>query len=512
VGRLMRSALFAVVCALVMLTLGGAPAAEARGLKKVTKISRVAQDWYHARLKVSWKGVKGVTYQMRYASSPSGLAAKRPVWTGTARGTLTGTLDRSRPWFFQVRSYRKGVVGPWSNARRLRFVQRWPGIPTPTTTRLPGAVQFNWGYTGYASRYRVRWSPAWYGGWPGAATYTTGNSWLSQYARNSTFKVPSTPHVGDGMLAVPYANPVFGQVQANNAYVARQPATHISKWVLAWPKAPAPQAGDPVRFGTYNVMLSPSGTRAQAIARNISSHGLTMVALQEANDPTGNSVAAYLGGYWRAAATGSNEQQILYRSDLFNLQSTGSYHVDNPKTPSTDNIAPWARFAAKNPVSSASQSFLVTSSHFAANESKSQMGMNADTGRLARQTMSAMDAVNSTNSPVIVAGDLRYGREPWGDVAGYVPAQPTFVRSGYYDAMASQSMHGQNYSTVNAVGGYPSTRQVPHPAGLGPRADYILMKGIVGSKTYNNVYNWSYNGIKPTDHNLIYSDIMIPPN
>ncbi len=63
-----------------------------------------------------------------------------------------------------------------------------------------------------------------------------------------------------------------------------------------------------------------------------------------------------------------------------------------------------------------------------------------------------------TSAPVIVAGDLRYGREPWGERPGYVPAQPTFVRNGYYDAMASQSMHGQNYSIVN-TGGKPSAQQ-----------------------------------------------------
>ncbi len=510
-GRLMRSALFAVVCALVILTLGGAPAAEAKGLKKVTQINRAGQNWYNSKLKVSWKGVKGATYQWRYAPSPSQLTANRPVWTGTARGSLTRTLDRSKTWFFQVRAYKRGVVGPWSRVRQLRFLQRWPGVPTPTASRLPGAVQFNWGYTPNASRFRVRWSPAWYGGWPGAATYTTGDSWLSQYARSSVFKVPTTPRPGDGMLAVPYANPVFGQVQANNAYVANQPATHISKWVVAWPKAPAPVAGDNVRFGTYNVMLNPVGSRAQAIAANISGHGLTMVALQEAYDKTATAVVAALGSNWKAVSTNSNSQQILYRSDLFTAQSAGAFNVDNPRDPANPIITPWGRFVAKNHVAN-NQSFYVVSAHFTEDTSHSAMQKNADTGHNARQVINAMDSVNYAGEPMIVAGDLRYGREPWGDVAGYVPAQPTFVRDGFYDAMASQSMHGNTYSTVNAVGGVASNRQVPNAAGLGPRSDYILMKGIVGSKSYNNVYNWSYNGTKPTDHNLVYSDIMIPPN
>jgi len=508
VGRTMRGVLIALACALVLVGLNGSPS-EARGLKKITKISRVAQDWYHGKLKVSWRGAKGVTYQMRYAASPSALSTAPARWTGTSRGTYTQTLDRGKTWFFQVRAFKKGIVGPWSRIRQLRFVNRWPGTPVPTATRLPGAVQFNWNLTPNASRYRVRWSPAWYGGWPGAATYTSEN-WLSQYIRSSTFTVPTTPRPGDGMLAVPYANPVFGQVQANNAYVTSQTATHLSKWVVAWPKAPAPAPGDPVRLGAYNVMLNPTGARAQAVAHNISSHNLTMVALQEASDKTATALLGYLGSSWRAVSTSSNSQQILYRSDLFTAQSAGAFNVDNPRSPSTPVITPWARFAHKNQVSGDSQSFYVVSAHFTEDASKSAMARNADTGDNARQTMAAINQINYAGEPTIVAGDLRYGREPWGDVPGYVPAQPTFVRSGYYDAMASQAMHGNTYSTVNSIAGKPTARQAPNAAGLGPRSDYILMKGITGSKSYYNIANWSYNGTVPTDHNLIFSDILIP--
>jgi hypothetical protein len=146
--------------------------------------------------------------------------------------------------------------------------------------------------------------------------------------------------------------------------------------------------------------------------------------------------------------------------------------------------------------------------HFAGTATAS-LQQNAATGAAAKLVNDYMDNV-SGGAPTIVAGDLRYGREPWGDSPGYVPAQPTFVRNGYYDAMASQSMHGQNYSIVNAVNGSPSYHQTPHPTGAGPRSDHILMKGIVGSVDYYNVVNWQYGGVVPSDHNLIYSDINIP--
>ena len=505
----MRGVVCALVCALALVALGSAPS-EARGLKKVSKIARVGQDWYHGKLKISWKGVKGVTYQWRYAPSPSALVRTRPLWSGTARGTYTRPLDRGKAWFFQVRAYKKGAVGPWSATRQLRFLNRWPTTPTATGTRLPGAVQWNWPTSANASRYRVRWSPAWYGGWPGDATYTTGD-WLPQTARSSTYTLPTTPQPGDGMLAVAYANPVFGQVQAQNQFITNGSGMHISKWVPIWAKAPVPAAGDAVRFGTYNVMLNPSTTRATAAAHNISSHGLTMVALQEANDNTATAMVNDLGSSaWAAVSTSSNSQQILYRKDKFNMLSQGTYQVDNPRDPANKIVTPWARFSSKSPVGQGSQAFFVSSVHFTENASKTAVQKNADTGDAARQAMAALNQVDYADEPLIVAGDMRYGREPWGDVAGQVPAQPTFVRGGYYDAMAAQTMSGYTYSTYNSTDGNPSARQVPNAAGLGPRSDYILMKGIVGSQAYVNVTNWSYGGTVPSDHNLVYSDILVP--
>jgi hypothetical protein len=505
-----RVLLGALACALVVVGLQGSPS-DARGLKRVDHVTRVTQDWYNAKLKIRWRAVKGATYKWRYALSPSDLSAARVRWTGTWRGTYTQPLDRSRTYFVQVRAYKKGAVGPWSRTRQFRFVNRWPSAPTMAAHGVAGGVQFTWGLNPNTSRYRVRWSPAWYGAWPGAATYTTaGGAWLGQSARSSTFKVPTTPQPGDGMVAVAYGNPVFGRLEANNQYHPSNP-TMLSRWVVAWPKAPTPATGDPIRFGTYNVMLNPTGARAASVAKNISSHGLTMVALQEAKDDTSTAVRNALGSAWSVVGTTSNTQQILYRNDKFTLQGSGVFEVDNWRDTRAPIVTPYARFAPKYPVSADSQSFWVVSAHFTEDASKSAMGKNADTGRNAREVMAEMDKRDYADEPIIVAGDLRYGREPWGDVAGYVPAQPTFVRGGYYDAEASQAKLGQAYSTVNSVNGTPTASQKPNAAGLGPRADYILLKGITGSKTYSNVYNWSNSGSVPSDHNLVYSDIMVPP-
>jgi endonuclease/exonuclease/phosphatase family metal-dependent hydrolase len=313
------------------------------------------------------------------------------------------------------------------------------------------------------------------------------------------------------MLAVAYANPVFAQLEANNGANSRTTATHKSHWVPQFAKPPAPKPGTPIRFGSYNVMLYPTGTRAGVVARNIGSHGVTMVALQEARQTTASTVVNYLNklypGTWdyvraSGATTATPGQQIVYRKDKFTLTRSGVMNMYNSKDPSNRVIAPWAAFHGSN-----GKTFYVASEHFAGEE-HSSWSQNAKTGQAALLVSNYMK--NLTSSPVIVAGDLRYGREPWGEKAGYVPAQPTFVRNGYYDAMASQSMHNYNYSVVNSVGGHPSAHQRPNPSGLGARSDDILLRGFTGSKDYMNVVNWSYKGSVPSDHNLIYSDIMIP--
>lgn len=504
--RSARSVLLALVLTFTLVDVVSV-SADARGLRQVGKVTRAGQDWYHARLKVSWPGISGATYQMRVASSPNALRRAPLRFTPTARGTYTRVLNRGLTWFVQVRARRSGVIGPWSHVRALRFANPAPYPPRAWYTPLPGAVQFNWGKAPYASHYRVRWSPAWFGLMSGPVTYTTGARWLGQYVRRSAYRLPTTPRFGDGQLAVAYANPVFGQVRAWNRHNRTPRARVGSAWVAAWSKPPAPAAGDPVSFGTYNLMLNPTGSRARAAARNLTAHGVTLAALQESKDVSGTAVATALGGSWRVVDTASKTQQIVYRSDRFTLMASGTFKVSNPKVPSKPLVTPWARFTAG---AGNSQPFYVASVHYTHNVNVPVLQRKASTGKAARETMAALDKVNTARNPVIVAGDLRDGRLPFREVAGSLPAQPTFIRAGYYDAMASQSMHGQNYSTFNGTTNTPSGQQAPHRSGMGPRVDYILMKGIVGSSSYTNVVNWKDGSVVPSDHNLVYSEIAIP--
>ena len=460
--RLMRVVLLALMSSLLVVTLDGGPS-----------LARSGTGYSHSSSSANWSSARVTKHKKHHKKKHKRKPARRNPWTYC-----------------------------------------WPGVASLSAARVSGAVQFRWPATSCTTRYRLRVSPAWYGEWPGAPWYTR---WTTGSARSLNWAVPTTPRAGDGMLATAYANPVFAQLEANNGSNTRATATHRSTWKAQWPSPPAPRAGDPVRFGSYNVMLYPTGSRAAVVAQNIGSHGVTMVALQEARQTTAADVVTNLSspysGTWdyvraNGATTSTPGQQILYRTDLFSLVDSGVYSMANPKDANDPVVGPWAAFEPVHQDGSHGHVFYVTSVHFAGTP-RSSLQQNAWTGAAAKLVNDYM--ANLTNAPTIVAGDLRYGREPWGDTPGYVPAQPTFVRDGYYDAMASQVMHGQNYSVVNATSdGTPSAHQTPNPSGLGPRSDHILMKGIVGSLSYTNVVNWSYGGVVPSDHNLIFSDILIP--
>jgi len=310
---------------------------------------------------------------------------------------------------------------------------------------------------------------------------------------------------------VEYANPVFARLEANNQYHAGA-ATTLSKWVPTWPEPVAPAPGVPLRFGTYNTMLFPTDARATAIATNIKSHGLDVVALQENDVASVTVIVGILGKPWAAAPSDAPQQQIIYRADKFSVVSSGKFDVPNPRVPATPLATPWARFAPVNATPGKTQNFIVVCVHFSEDSSKTKLNINRDTGLAAQAAIRGIDAANTNGEPVIVAGDLRYGREPFGDPVGYTAAHPTFIRAGYYDSMATAKKTNTDYASVNSVAGdgVPTARQTPHLSGAPGRCDHILTKGFQGSFAFVNVINWAYLGSVPSDHNLQYADLAIP--
>lgn len=477
--------------------------ATAAGVNRVSGVTVKGQDWCAAKLRVRWDAVRGATYQVRSASSKTALRKARPVSARRNR-TALGPLSLSGKSYFQVRAVKQGRVGKWSAVREGRFARNPLAKPELGGAGVAGGARFAWACTLNASRYRIHWAAAPHGMWPIGTS-----AWMSQSARSSVYGVSATAQAGDRMLPVAYANPVWGRLEAGNAFGG----TRLSEgWTPVFPAPPSPGAGDSLRIGTYNVMMPSAGARANAVAANINQHGLAVVGLQEANATTATAVLNALGAPWAAAPSGSGAlQQILYRTDRYRVVAHGTFLVRNPKQPSSPLVTPWARL---EPLASAQpghgQALFVVSVHFTRDERKSELGQKTDNGLSAQDVMNGVAAANQAGDPVVVAGDLFNVREPFGDVAGAVEAQPTFVRGGYYDAMAALQKTNIEFNTVNGGNGTTAPRQTAAGSGVSSRTDYLMLKGFRSSNAYVNVANWSWGGLTPSDHNLVYADLTVP--
>lgn len=453
--------------------------------------------------------------------------ARRTVAAAIAGGvllTLTAPVGLSAPAGavgLHAQSAASLVPVAKKKKKKKKKVHR-PGPTTATATGVSGGIRISWRGVRYANRYRAKWAPSAWDTWPGGPFYVygeNGKSWLPGALRSAIHRVPTDAAHDSTMTAVPYGNPVFAQVLTGNSLKPKAHAAR-SKWVHAWPTLPTPAAGDPVRFGTYNLLLaSDLPSRMPVEAKNIADHHLDIVALQEVGayaDEMAADVSRASGRTWAVADDStSSEMHIIYDTAKFRVLGSGLLNdesggtaIVNHKTGATLST-PWALLA---PVASStwSQPFLVVSAHFVphlAADGTHQAANNRDTGQNATAVLSKIailaKRLDLGADPVIIAGDFTSNNEVHGDAH---PAQPTIVRAGYYDAMASLSRTGVAYSTVNK-----RAHESASPSGVGGRPDSIFLKGIQGSVSYVNVANWYGGQAKPpSDHNLVYADIRVP--
>jgi endonuclease/exonuclease/phosphatase family metal-dependent hydrolase len=370
------------------------------------------------------------------------------------------------------------------------------------------AVRISWRPAARATRYRVKWAFAPWDKWPSTTRYS---AWLPASARSNGIAVSTDPAHDRTMTAVPYGSPVYARVQTANG----SRLGPWSTWRAIWPRVATPRSGDAVRLGTYNVMLAGStnwARRMPRIAQNIAARNLNMVALQETMNTNASGIASRLTALthhtWKVATTVRvSEGRILYDATRFNLRTQGLLNNYSPSGQSIHSYrtgkaipTPYARFRAVG----SSRTFTVVSVHFGpSNPSTQSRTGNKQTGASARAVMAALSRLTSSSEPAVVAGDFAAGYGIWGDQN---PPQPTLVRAGWWDAMASQSRLGVRYSTTNA-------RRVQKANALAAgRADGIFLRGIKGTSRYVNVYNFFMPGtrVPPSDHNLVYSYFQVP--
>src|SRR3954464_14637481 len=103
--RWVRRLLATGLCTLLLC--GGLQAAAHAGVARVSGLHIGAQNRCAGTLRVKWHGVRGATYQVRWASSKPGLAAARPI-ASHRHAASVGPVPVSGTSYIQVRAVRHG--------------------------------------------------------------------------------------------------------------------------------------------------------------------------------------------------------------------------------------------------------------------------------------------------------------------------------------------------------------------------------------------------------------------
>lgn len=540
-GTRRRTAL-ALICALTLIGLVvPASTARATAVPKVSGLAAAGSYLSSAKLGVKWKRITGASYQVRWAAS-TGALSKAKVYPTTKTSAISPVLSNvCLKWYAQVRAKKGGKFGAWSTPKALVF-SGLAGISaaTPITTGQTSltSAQVRWVKKPGAAGYRVHYSPAGYGNWPGYFPYTP----LSP-ATSSGLSIP-LPAVGPGdrFMGPEYGNPLFAQLETKrcNGTYPKAP------FVPVFPKAADPGSsatGDALGFGSYNVELFPSGatTKMANLADNIVNAQLDVVTLQEANKQTAIDLVAAMNSletsltlaadwnYSAVANIGGVAQQILFRTGKYAEVGSGNIGLASDGTPGVESNAaktpiptPWSQLSPVDP-DPIHQDIIVVGVHL---EDRQRFDTDAtiaqrkaDAHDAALYLLTGIAGINPGNLPVLAAGDFK-GNFGGGGAPGdgycdesstptcQPEGQPTFIRGGFIDAQGAVTKVGIQYGTVNKH----VLNQPAAASGFGGRADFIVAKGFTGVAKYENVRK-SYGDASLTqqsDHNLIYARLFIP--
>lgn len=528
-----RFALFTALVALLVVVFPVSAGAAVSPPAQVSSVRVTGQDWSTKRVQIGWAAQSGVTYVLKWSTSPS-FSTKTYLDVTTANAWLTG-IEPATDYYVVVASKRNGVSGKWSATFRTRLTASSVTLPSSLQARgAVGGIDVSWNGNN-ASDYEIRMSA---GPNPNRVPDRWSSRWVPWFdGFGSTSRTQFVPSAARDLTDVAFGNPIYAQVYARNTFYDPS-AYKKSAQVVAWPKPVAPATtGLPVTFGSYNVMCStcegssgrPWNERRTGVAKNISDAELDIVTLQEASGPAlvsnaqvYSDIATMLpdmrlvddAPYSRGK--GDQGARILYDPKKFEVVGKGlltgvkDYRA-NPAL--ADLNLPWARLRA---LDGSGVSFVIVSGHFALPATTDADARKTSLGQDSRQLIDAIRVINPPSTggvslPVILGADLNDSRFPENRVDG---AQPTLVRDGaFYDASASLKRVGTERSTYNYL--VPPNEQLSNarivdPNGDGQRIDYILTQGFRGSSQFTNHFNGGSSPV-PSDHNLISSSLVVPP-
>lgn len=336
--------------------------------------------------------------------------------------------------------------------------------------------------------------------WKGKGPRKNFKPWKIVTAISRDMKIDRTVYHAKGkkrsklVMPAPGVTPASGDYTFVKIYAKRKHGLRggasPTHWIQA--RVTAVPTGDHIVVGTFNVRdanLNPSGPytwdhRKGNVYRNITSSGAGIVNLQEASGQHGNDlfqmrdIAQNTGyelvndDYYRTPAgtiTGEQGTRILYNPTGYEVQRSGAQLLST----GGGNGAPWAAWAEFRERSTG-RTFYDISMHLTTGKAPAMEKLRSkQTGEVIRLAKHLVATYGSHE--VIVAGDSNSttNNKPRPMV------HPQFMKAGFYDAFATNSITGQ---------AYPTTSSFDFPVKPGPfRRDLILtFNGPRGSFWYHN--------------------------
>lgn len=254
-----------------------------------------------------------------------------------------------------------------------------------------------------------------------------------------------------------------------------------------------PPATSEFTVGSWNICseaCSGFGGRVRGQAARVQASTIDILAVQEAGGVrVGRTTRAAFSGGERefvAAAGGAQSRYLFYRPEKFAQLAGGVWSVGHYG-------ASWARFRDL----ATERTFYVVSIHLQTGKSG---GANSKRGAQIRAILSRLRATNTTDDPVVLAGDFNTGRHRSGDKVG-----PIVRADGFTDSVeVAAQTEGARINT--------GSRRGDHAILSGDHVDHVYASaGLTADswKQWVQLSGTTYTGPWLSDHNLISGTFSI---
>lgn len=307
--------------------------------------------------------------------------------------------------------------------------------------------------------------------------------------------------------------------------------------------------GTRVRAATFNVRtaravddLRPWLSRATAVATEINSHRLGVVALQELSPGRADGLKTSTSGSLRQTTSllqalgevggsryrlvrttpyvkpgtphGSQGTRILYDSNRYRLRSNCAETTDGRQYNSSCTIrlpllpedgAGLRRRAAYAELQDrrTGRRFFVVSAHLDQRHSTvlaDEVRYNQLRGLQAAAIVRGVARVNPKGRKVVFGGDINSWQT---NRIGHAP-HDVLLANRFFDTASAKTVVNIEYGTSNRFA--PVVQ--PNPYGFGTRIDAVLVQGTRGANRFENVLK-PVDDARPSDHNLVLADLVL---